>query len=66
MKAITSVLTMKIRISTITILTIRPILNRMGYARSIPHAIVYGPKILAGIGLRSFYDEMGSSKMELV
>ena len=46
--------------------SIRPILNRMGYARSIPHAIVYGPQFLGGIGLRSFYDEQGSSKMELV
>ena len=46
--------------------SIRPILNRMGYAKSTPHAIIYGPKSLGGIGLRSFYDEQGSSQMELV
>jgi hypothetical protein len=46
--------------------SIRPILNRMGYAKSTPHDIIYGPKSLGGIGLRSFYDEQGSSQMELV
>jgi hypothetical protein len=38
----------------------------MGYADSTPHAIAYGPKSLGGLGLRSIYDEQGSSKMEFV
>jgi hypothetical protein len=44
----------------------RPILNKMGYAKSFPHALIYGPPSLGGIGLRTFYDEQGSTKMELV
>ena len=43
-----------------------PILNKMGYAKSFPHALVYGPQSLGGIGLRTFYDEQGSTKVELV
>jgi hypothetical protein len=46
--------------------SVRPILSRMGFARSTPHAILYGPSSLGGAGLRSFYDEQGSSQMELV
>jgi hypothetical protein len=46
--------------------SMRPILNRMGYAKSTPQAILYGPQSLGGAGLRSFYDEQGSSTVELV
>jgi hypothetical protein len=38
----------------------------MGYAKSTPQSIVYGPKSLGGTGLRSFCDEQDSSKMELI
>jgi hypothetical protein len=44
----------------------RPIINRLGYAKSTPHAILYGSQSLGGTGLRPFYDEQGSSKVELV
>jgi hypothetical protein len=44
----------------------RPILSRMGLARNTPHAILYDPQSLGGVGLPSFYDEQGSSQMELV
>jgi hypothetical protein len=44
----------------------RPIINRLGYAKSTPHAILYGPQLLGGTGRRPFHDEQGSSKVELV
>jgi hypothetical protein len=40
---------------------VRLILSRMGL-----HATLYGSQSLGGVGLRSFYDEQGSSQMELV
>jgi hypothetical protein len=46
--------------------SIRPILNRLGYANSTPHAILYGTQSLGGTGLRPFYDQEDPSKMELV
>jgi hypothetical protein len=46
--------------------SMRPILNRMGYAKSTPQAILYGPQSLGGAGLRSFYDEQSSSTVKLV
>jgi ribonuclease HI len=54
------------QLQTLQNATVRPILNKMGYPKSLPHAIVYGPTSLGGLGLRSFYDEQGSTKMELV
>jgi hypothetical protein len=44
----------------------RPLLNRMGYAKSTPQAINVWPQSLGGAGLRSLYDEQGSSTLELV
>ena len=41
-------------------------LNRVGYARTMPHAVVYGPSCLGGADFRHFYDEQGSRQMELV
>jgi hypothetical protein len=46
--------------------SVRPILSRMGLARNTFHAILYGSQSLGRVGLRSFYDEQGSSQMELV
>jgi hypothetical protein len=46
--------------------SMRSIVNRLGYAKSTPHAILYGPQPLGGTGLRPLYDEQGSSKVELV
>jgi hypothetical protein len=44
----------------------RPILNKIRYPKSFPHALVYSPQSLGGIGLRTFYDKQGSTKVELV
>lgn len=40
--------------------------QQLGYAKSFPHDLGYGPQSLGGIGLRTFYDEQGSTKVELV
>jgi hypothetical protein len=47
-------------------LEMTPVLNRMGYAKSTPQAILYSPHSLGGAGLRSFFDEQGSCIVELV
>jgi hypothetical protein len=46
--------------------SMRPILNHLGFAKSTPHDILYGPQPLRGTGLRLFYDEQCSSKVKLV
>jgi hypothetical protein len=50
--------------TTVQIATVR--MSRMRLARNTSHAILYGPQSLGGVGLRSFYDEQGSSQMEQV
>jgi hypothetical protein len=44
-------------LTTVQNASVCPILSRMGLARNTPHAILYGPQSLGGVGLRSFDDE---------
>ena len=44
----------------------RLFLNRLGYSRSTPNAVVFGPSKLGGADFRPLYDEQGSKQMELV
>jgi hypothetical protein len=53
-------------LTTVQHASVRTILSRMGLARNTAHAILHGPQSQGGDGLRSFYDEQGSSQMELV
>jgi hypothetical protein len=41
-------------------------LNRLGYSRHTPRAVVFGPSSLGGANFRPLYDEQGSRQVELV
>jgi hypothetical protein len=41
-------------------------LNAMGYNRSMPREVVYGPKYLGGIGLLDMFVEQGAAKVQYV
>jgi len=43
----------------------RLMIGHLGYARSTPHAILYGPKRYGGANLRPPYDEQGTAQMLL-
>jgi hypothetical protein len=53
------------QLSNIQNASTRPMINRLGYAKSTPRAILYGPQSHGGTGLRPLHDEQGSSKVEL-
>ncbi|KAG7367960.1 hypothetical protein IV203_030703 [Nitzschia inconspicua] len=41
-------------------------LNRLGYSRKNPRAVVFGPPSLGGANFRPLYDEQGSRQVELI
>ncbi|KAG7361856.1 reverse transcriptase RNA-dependent DNA polymerase [Nitzschia inconspicua] len=41
-------------------------LNRLGYSRKTPRAVVFGPPSLGGANFRPLYDEQGSRQVELI
>ncbi|KAG7359838.1 hypothetical protein IV203_034936 [Nitzschia inconspicua] len=41
-------------------------LNRLGYSRKTPRAVVFGPPSLGGANFRPLYDDQGSRQVELI
>ena len=46
--------------------TVRPFLSRLGYARSMPRTVIFGPIKLGGADFKPLYDEQESRKLELL